>query len=231
MEMLDCYSSLIELERKGVIQELSDTIPPQEDGESNKDWYYNKYLNSEYWMRRRDRALQRGGNVCAMCGTRYGLHVHHISYERLGSELDTDLIVLCKECHMFVHGFNELARERLEEINELARRKLRVAFLPVMSKFMEEVMPVIEECNIELEDAAAELIHEYTKETRGKERNRLLFELSRRIPASKMNAASLWQDVMWRMFHDNYSAEAKFNTSIVVKKVSELRKKGSTQCT
>jgi len=31
------------------------------------------------------------------------LHVHHLTYDNLGRELDDDLIVLCNDCHKQVH--------------------------------------------------------------------------------------------------------------------------------
>jgi len=67
--------------------------------------YYDDYLASSYWQETRKRKLELTGFVCQECGkTDTVLHVHHLTYERLGYELDTDLIVLCESCHRRKHG-------------------------------------------------------------------------------------------------------------------------------
>lgn len=64
---------------------------------------YLLYMNSDLWKRLRDRII-RERVTCERCGhNRGGLHVHHITYERLGYELDSDLQVLCRCCHRIVH--------------------------------------------------------------------------------------------------------------------------------
>ena len=32
------------------------------------------------------------------------LHVHHLTYDRVGQEADSDLLVLCFQCHQKAHG-------------------------------------------------------------------------------------------------------------------------------
>jgi 5-methylcytosine-specific restriction endonuclease McrA len=67
---------------------------------------YRAYLRSDYWWRTRKRIYQRDRYECRICGAREGLQVHHkfTSYERLGAELDTDLITVCDRCHKRIHG-------------------------------------------------------------------------------------------------------------------------------
>lgn len=60
---------------------------------------YRQYLNSEQWRVRRARALHLAGSTCADCDRSSDLTVHHLTYDRLGSELDEDLVVLCPPCH------------------------------------------------------------------------------------------------------------------------------------
>ena len=64
---------------------------------------YTEYINSQEWRRRR-RAYLKKYALCNRCGMDndehrrvYGtaLHVHHVSYARLGAELDEDLEALC----------------------------------------------------------------------------------------------------------------------------------------
>jgi 5-methylcytosine-specific restriction endonuclease McrA len=73
---------------------------------------YDDYLKSEHWRETRERKLLRSGYRCQ--GYR-GFHVkcvaegvqldvHHLTYARLGRELESDLIVLCHDCHGKAHG-------------------------------------------------------------------------------------------------------------------------------
>src|SRR6266404_2044400 len=68
---------------------------------------YHEFINSQEWRRRR-RAYLRKYPLCNRCAMdnevhrelfRTYLHVHHVSYARLGAELDEDLEALCKRCH------------------------------------------------------------------------------------------------------------------------------------
>lgn len=74
---------------------------PNEDWHT---WYYNTYLKSKHWKRKRKRALCNAGFSCQECGNRGSLQVHHLSYKNLGNEQDYDLKVLCRSCHREVHN-------------------------------------------------------------------------------------------------------------------------------
>lgn len=65
---------------------------------------YQDYLQSDYWKTRRRRALQLAGHRCQICNRNGRLEVHHNTRERLGRELDRDLLVVCKEHHEMIHG-------------------------------------------------------------------------------------------------------------------------------
>jgi hypothetical protein len=62
---------------------------------------YWEYLGSIEWQKKRDEALERAGYCCehAGCENDDDLQVHHLSYERLGYELLSDVIVLCEYHH------------------------------------------------------------------------------------------------------------------------------------
>jgi 5-methylcytosine-specific restriction endonuclease McrA len=61
---------------------------------------YRDYLRSPEWKQTRAAALRQAHGVCERCVLpRYGLQVHHVSYDRLGHEEDEDLAVLCPDCH------------------------------------------------------------------------------------------------------------------------------------
>jgi 5-methylcytosine-specific restriction endonuclease McrA len=67
---------------------------------------YQDYIQSPEWKLRARLARERAHYHCQLCATRgndHTLQVHHNNYERLGNELDSDLIVLCDDCHSKHH--------------------------------------------------------------------------------------------------------------------------------
>ena len=65
---------------------------------------YRTYLESEAWKVRAEFARALAGNRCVVCNAADDLHVHHRTYERVGSEHPGDLTVLCARCHGLFHG-------------------------------------------------------------------------------------------------------------------------------
>jgi 5-methylcytosine-specific restriction endonuclease McrA len=66
---------------------------------------YREYLQTPEWQDRRRAALTRADRRCQVCNrSNRALHVHHRTYERRGAELETDLTVLCDQCHALYHG-------------------------------------------------------------------------------------------------------------------------------
>ena len=68
---------------------------------------YVEYIGSEAWRRNpaRLKALSDADGRCRLCHGNGGLEVHHSNYERLGRELESDLIALCRACHREVTSF------------------------------------------------------------------------------------------------------------------------------
>jgi len=64
---------------------------------------YQEYLKSPEWDVRRKKAYAMAGYRCQLCNKKGQLHAHHRTYERLGHEKDTDIIVLCSRCHATFH--------------------------------------------------------------------------------------------------------------------------------
>jgi 5-methylcytosine-specific restriction endonuclease McrA len=67
---------------------------------------YGDYIKSDAWKTRSRQAKVRAGYHCQLCnkpGNDHNLHTHHNNYEHLGQELETDLIVLCNDCHKKHH--------------------------------------------------------------------------------------------------------------------------------
>lgn len=64
---------------------------------------YAEYLQTAHWQRVRTLALEQAGHTCDLCGRDDRLEVHHRTYERVGFERQSDLIVLCHDCHRDFH--------------------------------------------------------------------------------------------------------------------------------
>lgn len=75
---------------------------------------YKSYMNSGNWRRKRSLKLEQAGHRCEACGRRQakGLHVHHLTYARLGNERLADLAVLCKDCHFEAHSADAAPKRR-----------------------------------------------------------------------------------------------------------------------
>lgn len=66
---------------------------------------YKEYINSIAWKNKAKKIRRRDGFVCRLCNAKNKeLHVHHSTYQRLGRELDNDLITLCAPCHRKFHN-------------------------------------------------------------------------------------------------------------------------------
>lgn len=64
---------------------------------------YNEYLLSPEWAERRRKVIEREGGICQGCMDVDGTQVHHLTYDRVGRELLTDLVLLCDACHKNAH--------------------------------------------------------------------------------------------------------------------------------
>lgn len=65
---------------------------------------YYAYLASAAWKDKRRAAIARADGRCMICNSRAPLEAHHRTYDRLGDELDSDLVVLCGACHRLFHA-------------------------------------------------------------------------------------------------------------------------------
>jgi hypothetical protein len=78
---------------------------------------YQTYIASEAWYRRRALKLLLTGGAsgfvrCEHCHSQHGcqyVHVHHLTYERLGHEPFNDLMILCSQCHGSVKEIDAVA--------------------------------------------------------------------------------------------------------------------------
>lgn len=63
-----------------------------------------KYYQTEEWKDIAEKCKALAGYKCNRCSSTEQLHAHHITYQRLGQELQKDLECLCAECHSKEHG-------------------------------------------------------------------------------------------------------------------------------
>lgn len=103
---------------------------------------YDQYINSPRWRRRKVEYFARHNRLCRLCGKGKDIHLHHLTYERMGAELDSDLMPLCQRCHDIVHQYAKrkpnlsLADATLRAIKEVhtqkkARRRVPPPFVPL----------------------------------------------------------------------------------------------------
>ena len=69
-----------------------------------KSMRYYDFLKTPFWDGVRSYKLKKANYCCELCGEKGVLNVHHKTYENHGKEFDmeiadSDLIVLCKNCH------------------------------------------------------------------------------------------------------------------------------------
>jgi len=65
------------------------------------DWRarYEKRIRSAQWRNMKADLIRLRGDKCERCSLRKPLELHHRTYERLGRELMSDLLLLCSNCH------------------------------------------------------------------------------------------------------------------------------------
>ena len=88
---------------------------------------YDQYLQSEWWRKIRKEALDHADNHCMICASTEKLDVHHNTYERLGCEKLSDVIVLCRSCHELYHSKVDGERKQPDSI------------LPAISNFFNSI--------------------------------------------------------------------------------------------
>lgn len=61
------------------------------------------YIRTAWWCRRRRKYYQGHRRVCAVCRGVTRIQLHHLTYERMYAERDSDLIPLCRKHHKLAH--------------------------------------------------------------------------------------------------------------------------------
>lgn len=100
------------LGKNKLFSESSIASRPAKPHKSSKLNYY-EYIISPEWQERSKQAKAKAGNRCQICNRssrQVVLHTHHRTYERLGNEADSDLTVLCADCHKLYEDNKKLKK-------------------------------------------------------------------------------------------------------------------------
>jgi len=67
---------------------------------------YHTYIKSKFWKRRKIELFKTRSKLCDKCGSNKNIQVHHLKYDYLqfGKEKDSDLAILCNDCHELFHS-------------------------------------------------------------------------------------------------------------------------------
>ena len=88
---------------------------------------YNKYIKSAKWKNKKKEVFKERGKECEQCGDQHYIHVHHLTYERLGDENLEDLQILCYQCHMSKHDkyFNKFVLNKKPTLKKQKNNKAK----------------------------------------------------------------------------------------------------------
>lgn len=109
----ECADWLVELYRSGTNKIVCKPGKRRlVQAQKQKSTFYDEDIEflREFDEKMEDYIREKFNYTCQKCGIEladdlYRLHTHHITYERLGNEnLDTDLILLCDNCHQKEHS-------------------------------------------------------------------------------------------------------------------------------
>ena len=64
---------------------------------------YERYLGTAYWRAKSKEAIACANFLCQRCYKRPATQSHHLTYDRVGNELLTDLLPVCAPCHRALH--------------------------------------------------------------------------------------------------------------------------------
>ncbi len=76
---------------------------------------YERYMQGRTWTRRKQAYFSAHPKRCVICDGNVKIHLHHMTYERLGCELDEDLVALCELHHAGAHEHHKIYKGSLKE--------------------------------------------------------------------------------------------------------------------
>lgn len=91
---------------------------------------YDSYLQSKHWKTFSAAYRKKHKRCCEFCGSIGRTELHHITYERLGRERNSDVVLLCEDCHAEIHVLvkNGKARSIRDATNTVRNRKHKREF-------------------------------------------------------------------------------------------------------
>lgn len=106
--------------RMALLLSLADEELTVTELEQRDSWYRWQYLRTRHWRELTQAVRARAGNACEVCGhpatsrrdPAHVLHVHHVTYDRVGEERLEDVQAVCASCHSTVHVSNRPAGTR-----------------------------------------------------------------------------------------------------------------------
>ena len=81
---------------------------------------YQDYLQSPHWRSVKVRLLIKKP-LCCVCENNRADTLHHLTYTRIGTENDNDILLLCQNCHNIIHA--ELDRRYSDRTMEYKARR------------------------------------------------------------------------------------------------------------
>ena len=85
---------------------------------------YQEYLKSTDWFIKRKKKLNRNGGTkkrCAICGSQQSLNIHHLNYKNLIDVQQSDLRILCQNCHKITHQLLKFGKIKFKNDNHHSR--------------------------------------------------------------------------------------------------------------
>ena len=122
---------------------------------------YAAYLQSEKWQEKRRKIFKRDRYRCCICGAAKNLRCHHITYENIGHEKDSDLATLCDTCHENLHQGNDyydhlcIAWDRLHDALEIAKTDEGKELIQKQLDILDEVSTQIVKLRIKVAEIEA----------------------------------------------------------------------------
>lgn len=76
-----------------------------ENEKQQREWWdwYNSYLKTPQWQRKRRAVIDRCGGICEGCRINKVFQIHHLTYDHAGDEFLWELVGVCRMCHSRLH--------------------------------------------------------------------------------------------------------------------------------
>jgi len=102
---------------------------------------YEEYIKSDKWKTIAEETKRLAGYKCQVCNSAdKTLYAHHRTYARQGSELQSDLICLCEDCHKLFHDYKNKDNDwyLLKLLMEIEKLEYRISSLKQRINILEE---------------------------------------------------------------------------------------------